>query len=786
MVDTVISKHVAQWVMNHRITSIVSVLIATIILGVGAIDAKFSANQRDSFRADDTNLLNLIEIEEEFTSEKNIFILLEPENKDIFSENSLNAIKDVTDLGWKVPYSQRVESVTNHIYTQVDGDDLLVEYLIDGELSDNEITKRKNYALEKVGVRDYLVTREGDLSLVSITLNLPLENSADAAISTVNHVKDTVFELRAKYPNIRFRILGSVVMEVSMPEIVQEDSETVIPLATLIVFIFMALILRDIVGNIAAMLTCTLAVIAGLGAVLWTGVKLSPILMNTPAVIIILGMADCIHLIVNYSQGLSRGLDKKSALEHSIEVNFQPIVFTSLTTALSFLALNFSESPPFAHMGNAGAVGILFAMLASLTFLPAILYYLPSRAPGVASIPKLGGLVEVYQKHGLKIVAAFSMLVVVLASLIPNNTLDDNFVEWFDEELEFRQDFDLLIDRLGGAVVVNISIPAKGEGGVLEPEYLRQLEELQALLNQQPELMFTTSLLEVMKTLNQNMHGDDPAWYKAPDNRALASQYLLMYELSLPFGQGLDNLVNHDRSKTRVIAVFGKVTDKNLIALESSLQHWLDERKFTDDPVVIGSSNIAFAHMQYANVNKLSKGFVLALLGISVLLIFMFRSLSLGVVSIVPNLIPAVMAFGIWAFISGKVGFGVSIGITVTLGIVVDDTIHFLSKYQYAKERLKLSNVECVRYAMDNVGVAMMLTTAMMVIAFGAMLFSNFTPNQDIALITIITIFCAVLVDLILLPIILLKLFDDKIQPSEALVEDTTLANTLTPRPSQN
>ncbi len=755
--------------MNHRITSIIFVVIASLVMGYGGANAEFSANQRDSFKSTDANLLKLISIEEEFSSEKTIYILLEPENKDIFSPRNLEAIQSVTDFGWKVPFSQRVESITNHLYTQVVGDDLSVEHLIDGELTASEVLKRKEYALKKSGVRDYLIAREGDLALVSITLNLP-DDSAQAAANTVKFVKDKVNSLKKEYPEIRFRTLGSVVMEVSMPEIVQTDSETVIPIAMLIVFVFMALVLRDVVGNIAAMITCSLAIIAGMGAVLWTGVKLSPILMNTPAVIIILAMADCIHLVVNYSQGLSQGLDKKAALQKSIEINFQPIVFTSLTTAMSFLALNFSESPPFAHMGNAAAVGIVFAMIASLTFLPSIIYYLPSKAAGVAHMPKLGGLVDLYTKQGAKIVIAFFIVVISLATLIPNNTLDDNFVEWFDEELEFRQDFDLLTNKIGGSVVINISIPGKAEGGVLEPEYLQLLEGLDQLLKKQPELMFTSSLLEVMKTLNQNMHGDDPAWFKSPENRELASQYLLMYELSLPFGQGLDNLINHDRSKSRVVAVFGKLTDKSLIALESSLQTWLDERKIVDQPIVIGSSNIAFAHMQYANIKKLSEGFVLALVSISMLLIFLFRSFSLGVVSIIPNLIPAVMAFGIWALINSKVGFGVSIGITVTLGIVVDDTIHFLSKYQYAKKHLSLSNVECVRYALDTVGVAMILTTSMMAIAFGAMLFSNFTPNQDIALITIITVVCALFVDLILLPVILLKVFSDKVDAAEPVV----------------
>lgn len=165
----------------------------------------------------------------------------------------------------------------------------------------------------------------------------------------------------------------------------------------------------------------------------------------------------------------------------------------ALTT--SFLALNFSDSPPFAHMGTASAIGIIFAMIASLTFLPAAIYYLPSKAKGLSTMPKLGGSVSTYQKHGNLIIVAFTLVIISLSALIPKNILDDNFIEFFDETLEVRKDIGFLTDNIGDSAVVNISIPATEQGGILEPEYLTLLDELDNFLSQQPELRFTTSLL---------------------------------------------------------------------------------------------------------------------------------------------------------------------------------------------------------------------------------------------------------------------------------------------------
>lgn len=763
--------------MNHRISSMVIVILGALLLGMGAKDAQFSANQRDFFKPDDKNLNDLIQIEDDYTSDKNVMVLVEPHNQNVFTPNTLKAIQELTEFGWSIPYSQRVESLSNHLYTRVNGDELTVDFLVDdvAALSPQDLLERKRYATSKAGVKDYLITRDGDLSLVSVILNFPAEDDGQAAVKVVEYVHEYVDQLRQQYPDIDFRVVGGVAVETSLPAIVQDDGRTIFPFALILVFLFLTLTLRDLVANIACIVTAVLAIMAGMGAILWSGVKVSPILVNTPSIIVIIAMADCIHLMVNYAQGLAQGLDKKTALEKSIEVNFSPIIFTSLTTAISFFALNFSESPPFAHMGTAAGVGILYAMLASLTFLPALVYYLPSKARGVTKMPNMGGLIRFYQPHANKIIIGFVLVMVTLASFIPMNRLDDNFVEFFDEDLEVRRNMDFMIERISGSVVVNISIPATENGGIYDPLYLNLLEDLEQRLHENPQLRFTTSLLEVMKTLNKNLHEDNADWYRVPDSRELASQYLLMYEMSLPFGQDLNNLINFDRSESRVIAVYDQLSDKELINLEHRIQQWLDQHQFDTKQATIGSANLAFAHMQYTNVNNLSKGFVLALILISFLLIAMFRSWSLGLISMVPNLFPAAMAFGIWALISGKIGFGMSVGITITLGIVVDDTIHFLAKYKYAREQLHYNNYKAVQYAMDTVGVAMLLTTAMMAIAFTSLLWSDFIPNQDLGMITIVTIVCAVLVDLILLPILLLKLFGDDRQETQPLDLDNNV-----------
>ena len=253
-----LAKKWAEWVMNHRISSILLVVISALILGAGGKDAEFSANQRDFFKADDANLAKLIKIEDAYNSDKNVMVLVEPSNNNVFSPDALNAIKQLTEFGWEVPYSQRVESLSNHLYTQVEEDDLYVEYLVENveELTPQELKKRRQYAINKAGVKDYLITESGDISLVNIILNIPAENGGEAAMEVVRIVREYVENINQQYPDIHFRVVGGVPVEVSLPEIVQEDGRTIFPFALILVFAFLMLVLRDVVGNIVCITTC--------------------------------------------------------------------------------------------------------------------------------------------------------------------------------------------------------------------------------------------------------------------------------------------------------------------------------------------------------------------------------------------------------------------------------------------------------------------------------------------------------------------------------------------------
>jgi predicted RND superfamily exporter protein len=253
------------------------------------------------------------------------------------------------------------------------------------------------------------------------------------------------------------------------------------------------------------------------------------------------------------------------------------------------------------------------------------------------------------------------------------------------------------------------------------------------------------------------MHGDNAEWYKLPESREMAAQYLLLYEMSLPYGLDLNDQINIDKSGIRVIATLESLSSNQMMVVEERVNQWLAQN-MSQYKVDLASPTLMFAHIGKRNIVQMIIGSVVALTLISFLLLFAFKSVKLGLISLIPNLIPAGIAFGIWSLIDGRVGLGLSVVTGLTLGIVVDDTVHFISKYKRARTEMGLSSEDAVRYAFSTVGVALWITSAVLIAGFMVLSLSHFTMNGEMGLMTAITIAVALFLDLLFLTPLLMSL----------------------------
>jgi hypothetical protein len=497
----------------------------------------------------------------------------------------------------------------------------------------------------------------------------------------------------------------------------------------------------------------------GMGVAGFAGVKLTPISMSATIVILTLAVADSIHILISLRGLMREGMAKLDALAEAVRLNFMPVTITSLTTVVGFLSLNFSDSPPFWHLGNITAVGITAAWLFSLTLLPALVSLLPFKVKQTVepewsqrAMDRLADMVIVNRR---KLLAGIGAAAALLIAFIPTIDFNDQWVEYFGESIEFRTDSDRALQHFG-MYPIEYSVPAIDAGGVSEPEYLANLEEFAEFLRSQPEVTHVYSISDIMKRLNKNMHADDPSYYRIPDNRELSAQYLLLYELSLPYGLDLNDRINIDKSASRVTATLNNATTSETKQLLDASRAWMADNWPDYMQTQPTSAQVMFTYITDRNVQNMLIGTIAAVVAIALIMMFALRSFRLGLLSMVPNGLPILATFGAWAILVGEVGFSVATVASISLGIIVDDTVHFLSKYVRARNEKGLSAEDSIRYAFRNVGMAIVVNTIILVVGFAVLTASAFKLNADMGLMTILAIVFALILDFLFLPTLLL------------------------------
>ena len=329
-------------------------------------------------------------------------------------------------------------------------------------------------------------------------------------------------------------------------------------------------------------------------------------------------------------------------------------------------------------------------------------------------------------------------------------------MKYFDHRVEFRGDAEFAMENLTGIYALEFSVGADGAGGISDPEYLQNLESFTTWLRSQPEIVHVFSYTDIIKRLNKNMHGDDQNWHRVPDNSQLAAQYQLLFELSLPYGLDLNDRVSLDKGATRVTATMPELSTAKVREFMSRSSNWLADNTPDYMHGAPTGPTPMFARIAERNIKSMLRGNAFAIIIIAAVMIGALRSWSIGLLSLVPNTLPILITFGVWALLVGTVGLAAATVAATSLGIIVDDSVHFLSKYLYARRSKSLSNEDAVRYAFETVGAAMVTTTLILSIGFAWLTYSTFLINSQMGLLTSIAILAAFVFDFTVLPALLL------------------------------
>lgn len=754
-----------HWIIQHHKLVVVLSLLFVIAIGSGVKNLTTTSDFRVYFSQDNPQLVAYEKLEKTYGKQDSLVFLIQPTNNDIFTKDTLSLIWQLTEKSWDLPYSSRVNSLTNYQHTVVNGDDLTTDYLLNdvSELTPKKINFIKNVVLNEATLMDFLTNKTGSITAIQVRLNLPVEKSkANTEIVTAARQLRQQFE--KEYPEVKINLGGSSAAGVTLGEAVELDINTLVLYSYIIIISLLIFLLRSIRGMLATILLVSFSIIITMGIYGWSNYVMTPVAGWVPSIIMTIAVADSVHILISYFHSLRHGTNRHDALRESLRINLNPVFVTSITTMIGVLCLNFSDSPPYRDLGNMVALGVFIAFILSMTFLPAIISWF---SVGKSHIDRgenvwVNNFASWIILHSKKLLISLSIFTIFIISFVPNNKLTEEWHHYFDQTFEIRRTVEAINNHLSGVHYLRYLIDSGEEQGIHNPEYLNTLENFTNWLRQQEKVAYVTSLADISKRLNKNLHEDKAEFYRIPDNRQLAAQLFLLYETGLPRELNLDNLVNLERTSTLVTIIIHKTDSEFLLNLDRRAQTWLKKNASKYNSTEATGLDMVFAHINHRNIRSLLLGTFVALILISFVLIIALRSVRLGLISLIPNLVPALLAYGTWGIFIGKIDLSASIVICMSLGIVVDDTVHFLSKYLRARREKKYDVNEGMRYAFNTVGIALMITTAVLVSGFLVLAASHLSPTWVSGLLLALTLSYALVTDFFLLPP-LLSVLDSKL-----------------------
>ena len=784
----------SRWVVDHPRLTIFIPLLLSLALALGIASLEFRSDHRIFFGEENEDLLSFETVENTYTKSDNIVFLVTAKQGDVFRADTLDVLLELTKQAWAMPYIKRVDSIVNFQNITSVGDDVTIDNVLREQdpKTDEAIRRVRDAVLGEPLLVNRLINPDGTVTGVAARFQIA-DTDKDAAVPEIMEAARRIAaSMQQRWPGIELRLTGSVPMDYAFVEASERDLSTLTPAMLVIITVLIAVLLGSPTGALMTLVVILLSIVGSMGIAGFLGIPLSPPSATAPNIIMTLATADCVHLIWGTMRRLYEGVPKKKAVEATLTEDFAAIFHTSVTTFIGFLSMNFSESPPFQHLGNITAIGVVIAWVLSVTILPATMVLLPMR-PRASS----GRMTRISERlfdwisvRPAKVMWTTLAAGLVLSAFAFTNKLDDRFVEYFDDSFAFRRDTDYMAERLTGIYYIDFSLKQPESNGIADPVYLAEIESFANWFRAQPEVVHVEVLTDILKKINlvmntDQLRGNDSAdadyhvaenrglavrdvavsssrgvrqggGYVLPESRAVAAQYLLLYEMSLPHGLDLKDRITVDKSATRMTVSLKNVSTGSVLALLDRAETWAaDHLKVVEAPKGTGTT-VVFSHIGMRNIRDMIDGTVWSVVSISLLLFFLFRSLTAGFIGLFTNTVPSLMVLGAWALLVGEVGMAVAVIASMTLGIVVDDTIHFVDRYLHARRVLGETATAAVRHAMVQTGPAVFTSTVVLASGFFCLAFSGFQINSWIGLMTAINILVAAVFDLFLLPTMLI------------------------------
>ncbi len=722
--------------------------------------AGFETDWKIWFDKDSKVMQNFEHFKKTFGSDDRLMITLYSEDG-IFQKEILKSIQAMTEELWQTKSIARVDSITNYQYAHVsseDPDEIIVEDFLEDidSLSTEELQRKKEISTTDVQTKNLLISQDGKAAVIVARMVYSETIQQQDYIDLYND-SNAIIE-KYKLEGVEYHSVGVPAFTNAFMNAIKGNISTFLPALLLVVIVLLLLIFRNIWGLILPMSVVFLTILCVAGFSFGLGYKLNTITSMFPIFIIAVGIADSIHIFWVWLHKRQEGFSNVDSIVYSMDKNLVPAFITSLTTFVGFLSLGISKIIPLQAFGIVVAGGAVVAFLLSVVFLPALLSVIN---PKIKEQKHKSDKAKAWTKKYTNFVVRYDKQIIILMLLFivisvigfKDASVDTDFMKQFSQKTEIRKSAEFVQDHIGGTVSIEIIVDSKEKTGINKPDFMKSADLFKKEFNEHFEqVRHVNSITDIVKKYHKLMHGDKEEFYKIPDSKELISQYMLLYSLSLPRGMGINDMMDVDSRYLRLTAMINVTSElKKLEMYNWTKKWWKDHGSYS--ATVEGLTMIS-GHMRTELTNTMIKSISLALVFVTLIFWFAFKSKFYMAVSTLPNIAPLLITIGITGWLGINVDLGMAIVFVVIIGVAIDDTVHFISKYKTALENGK--NVkEAIEESLLISGNAIVTTTIILVFGFGTFLFSDFALYFNFGLMSALALFLAMVLDLLLLPAIL-------------------------------
>ena len=713
------------------------------------------------FLPDDPALLEYDRLKDLFGDSEYMLIGIQarPGEDSVFHLDTLKMIHKITDFLENHDVVTKVSSLSKYQYMISEEDSLTIKDLIEDidtlDGSPESMRELRRIMEKEEMVHDFLISPDMKHTLIS-TRTIYIKNSAEHMVRITRDLEDFIAKEKFAEQGFKLHISGNPVIAESFQSSSQSDTSTIFPLMFLLILIFLVFSFRSPAGvfmPLVVIIGSVLSVIAALG---YFEFAFNILNVTVPTLLIAVGVGDSVHILTDFYQFKNRGMPAKEAAQAAVETLWIPCFYTSITTAIGFLAISISDLMPVREYGYVAAIGVFVAFILSVTTLPTLLTFVTGAAKTSKRVAEEGFVAKTtarivpFSFQYSKPICLIGLAILILAVMFAFKLrVDANWVNYFKKDTDIRKAFEYFDDIYRGGVNLEFIIDSGRQDGVKSPGFLNEVLRFQEYLESLEYAGKANSFLNYVREMNQTMHQDDPNYYRIPPTSDHVAQLLLLYENSGP-EEDLSDLKTNDHRYMRLsIRIRNMSTGETKKKLDDILKRAAENHPKI--PISATGNLVLFTNMDTYIQEGLVKSFSLAILLIVVCFFVLFRSLKYGFLSLIPSLFPIVMVGGLMQMLGNTLDFASLIVAAVTFGIAVDDTIHVMTRYIRARKEGE-TRKESMHLAVIEAGRALVFTSLILYFGFSILCLSSFTPNISLGFYGGVILLTALVSVLLLLP----------------------------------